>query len=191
MNITNRCTNNCQFCMRNFMNGVGGFNLKLRRDPRAREIISELQEVMNRKNWKEIVFCGFGEPTARLDCLLEVAWWITKYYGKLVSVRIDTNGHGYLLKRGWNVIKELKAAGVDKIGVSLNAYNKETYRQVCRPVLNDAYESVQIFIKHAKEDFDTEVTAVAIPEVEVQRVGKIAQELGAKFRIREHVPCSF
>ena len=70
--------------------------------------------------------------------------------------------------------EELKAADVDKISVSLNAHNKETHKQVRRPVFNDAYESVQIFIEHAKEDFDTEVTAVAIPEVDVQRVGKIA-----------------
>jgi len=191
LNITNRCTNNCYFCIRNFMNGVGGFNLKLKRDPTVAEIISELQVAINKKNWKEIVFCGFGEPTARLDCLLEVARWITKYYGKPVGVRIDTNGHGYLLNKGRHVIKELKAAGVDKISVSLNAHTKETYNQVCRPIFNDAYESVRGFIKKAKGDFGTEVTAVAIPEVDVQRVGEIAQELGVKFRIREYVPCFF
>ena len=50
-----------------------------------------------------------------------------------------------------------------------------------------AYENVRIFIKDAKDDFYTEVIAVAIPEVDVQRVGKIAEELGAKFRIRESV----
>jgi len=191
LNITNKCSNNCYFCIKNFTNGVGGFNLKLKRDPTVTEILSELQEVVNKKNWREIVFCGFGEPTVRLDCLLEVARWITKYYGKPVTVRIDTNGHGYLLNKGRKVTKELKAAGIDKISVSLNAHNEETYNQVCRPMFNDAYESVKEFIKKAKEDFDTEVTAVAIPEVDVQRVREIAQELGVKFRIRQHVPCFF
>ena len=80
-NITNMCTNR-HFCITNFMKGVGGFKLKLRGDPTAKEIISELQEVMSKKNWKEIVFCGFGDATARLDCLLEVAGWITRYYGR-------------------------------------------------------------------------------------------------------------
>ena len=99
LNINNRCSNNCYFCLRNFMNGISRFNLKLRREPAVAEVISELREIINRRNWDEIVFCGFGEPLERLDCLLEVVRWIRKYYGKPVSIRIDTNGHGYLLNK--------------------------------------------------------------------------------------------
>lgn len=73
LNITNKCSNNCYFCLRNFRDGVGGFNLKLGKEPSVNEVINELRKVVNLKNWNEIVFCGFGEPLERLDCVLEIA----------------------------------------------------------------------------------------------------------------------
>ena len=83
--------------MKNFLNGVGGFNLKLEKEPEFNEIIAELENVINRRNWHEIVFCGFGEPLERLDCVLEVSRWIRKHYGKIVTLRVDTNGQALLL----------------------------------------------------------------------------------------------
>jgi TatD family-associated radical SAM protein len=162
----------------------------LKRDPIFNEVTSELQKVINRRNWNEIVFCGFGEPMERLDCLLEIVRWIRKYYGKPVSIRLDTNGHGYLLNKGRDVIEELKAVSVNKVSVSLNAHDEETYNQVCRPKFNHAYENVQEFIKKAKGNFDIEVTAVPVPEVDIPRVKDIAQELGVNLRTRKYVPCS-
>ena len=188
LNLTNRCSNNCYFCIRNFWNGVGGFNLRLEREPSAAEVISELQEVINAESWGEIVFCGFGEPTERLDCLLEVTEWIRKYYGKPVSIRVDTNGQGYLLNSGRNIVGELKAAGVDKISVSLNAHDNKTYNRVCRPRFVEAYDNVLKFIVTAKGRFDVEVTAVAIPEADISRIRDLAHRLGTGFRIREYVP---
>ena len=90
LNITNSCSNNCYFCFRNFKNGVREFNLKLRGEPSSDELIKELEKVINKKNWKEVVFCGFGEPLERLNCVLEVTRWVRKYSGKVV--RVDTNG---------------------------------------------------------------------------------------------------
>jgi TatD family-associated radical SAM protein len=191
LNITNRCSNNCYFCLRNFKNGVGEFNLKLEREPSVTEVISNLQEVINRSNWKEIVFCGFGEPTERLDCVLEITRWIRKYYGKHAEIRIDTNGHGYLLNEGRDVVKELKEAGINRISVSLNAQDKETYNKVCRPKLNNAYQSILKFIERAKEHFGIEITAVTIPEVDISKVEQIAKQIGVKFRARQYIPCFF
>ncbi len=188
LNITNRCSNNCYFCLRNFEDGVGGFNLKLRKEPSANEVITELQKVINLKNWSEIVFCGFGEPMERLDCILDVSRWIRKNYGKIVNIRIDTNGQGYLLNKGREVIKELKGAGVDKISVSLNAHDKETYNEICKPAFNNAFESVLKFIEKAKESFDVEITAVAIPEVDISKIEEIARKMGVQFRVRKYLP---
>ena len=109
LNMTNRCSNNCIFCIRNFRNGVGGFNLKLSKEPSVAKVISELEEVIHKRNWNEIVFCGFGEPTERLDCLLEVARWIRRHYGKPLVVRVNTNGHGYALNAGRDVVEELES----------------------------------------------------------------------------------
>ena len=187
LNITNRCSNNCYFCLRNFLDGVGGFNLKLEEEPTISEIIADLENVINRRNWREIVFCGFGEPLERLDCVLEVSIWIRKHYGKIVTLRVDTNGQAFLLNKGRNVIEELKMAGVDKVSVSLNAHDKETYNQVCRPNFENAFESILEFVKKAKELLDVEVTAVRIPEVDISKAEQIAKEMGVKFRVREYI----
>jgi TatD family-associated radical SAM protein len=187
LNITSRCSNNCYFCLRNFRDGVGGFNLKLEKEPTRSEIISELEKVLNRKNWREIVFCGFGEPLERLDCVLEVSKWIKRHYGKIVTLRLDTNGQAFLLNKGRNVVEELKKACVDKVSVSLNAHDKETYNQVCRPAFENAFESVLDFIRKARELLEVEVTAVRIPEVDITKVGEIAKELDVKFRVREYI----
>jgi TatD family-associated radical SAM protein len=187
LNITNRCSNNCYFCFRRYKNGINGFNLKLLEEPTLSEITDELQTLVNRKPWKEIVFCGFGEPLEKLDHVLEVTKWIKKHFP--ITVRIDTNGQAYLSNKGKNVIEELKEAGVDKISVSLNAHNKETYNYVCKPKFQNAYESVIEFIKKARERFDTEITAVNIPEVDFSKVKETAEEMGVKFRLREYHPC--
>jgi len=187
LNITNRCPNNCYFCFRKFKDGIQGFNLKLIREPSPNEVIKKLQEIINRKNWREVVFCGFGEPLERLNCVLEVTRWIKKHSGKIV--RIDTNGQGYLLNKGREVIKELKEAGVDKISVSLNAHDKETYNQVCKPAFENAFEKVLEFIGKVSGEFDVEITTVTIPEVDIPKVREIARKLGVRFRIREYIPC--
>lgn len=187
LNITNRCPNNCYFCLRNFRNGVGGFNLKLEKEPSVAEVVMELGNVINEKNWREIVFCGFGEPLERLDCVLEVAGWIRRHYGKIVTLRVDTNGQGFLLNRERDVVRELKMAGVDKVSVSLNAHDKETYNQVCRPSFKNAFENVLEFIEKAKGLLDVEVTVVRIPEIDIQAAWEIAKRFGVKFRVRDYI----
>ncbi len=186
LNITNRCPNSCYFCFRRFKNGIQDFNLKLEKEPTTEEVIEELRKALNRKNWSEIVFCGFGEPLERLNLVLEVTRWVKKHSRK--TVRVDTNGQGYLLNKGRDVALELKEAGVDKVSVSLNAHNKETYNQICKPASEDAYEHVLEFIKKAKEaGLETEATAVTIPEIEISKVKELAEKLGVKFSVREYI----
>jgi cyclic pyranopterin phosphate synthase len=126
-------------------------------------------------------------PWKGWDCVLEVSRWIKQHYGKIVTIRVDTNGQAFLLNKGRNVVEELKMAGVDKVSISLNAHNEETYNQVCRPVFENAFESVLDFIKKARELLDVEVTAVRIPEVDISKAGEIAKGLGVKFRVREYI----
>lgn len=182
LNITNRCSNNCYFCFRNFISGVWGFNLKIHKEPTPNEIIKNLQMVINQRHWKEVVFCGFGEPTERLDCLLDVTKWIKNYHKSLV--RINTNGQAYLLNPGRGVINELKEAGLDKVSVSLNAHNKEVYNKISKPKFENAFESVLSFIEEVKRNLDTEITVVTIPEADIKKLKKIVGEEGIKFRKR-------
>ncbi|MEM0313714.1 MAG: TatD family nuclease-associated radical SAM protein [Candidatus Bathyarchaeia archaeon] len=188
LNITNQCPNRCYFCLRNFKDGVGGFNLKIQREPTVDEVLSKLQNAIDMRRWKEIVFCGFGEPLVRLDCVLEVSRRIRQNYGKIIAIRVNTNGQGYLLNKGRNVVEELKAAGVDRVSVSLNAHDKATYMEVCRPSFENAYENILEFIERAKKVLDVEVTAVTIPEVDLDKVAEIAAGMGVKFRIRPYIP---
>lgn len=189
LNITNRCSNHCYFCLRNFRRGIGGFDLKLRKEPSVSEVVRKLLEVIHRRHWREVVFCGFGEPLERLDCILSVTRWIKRC--SVSVVRVDTNGQGYLLNPGREVIRELKEAGVDRVSISLNAHNQETYQNVCRPELENAYESVVEFVEKAKEEMDTEITTAAIPEVNIRQVQETARKIGVQFRRREYSPLFF
>jgi TatD DNase family protein len=191
LNITNQCSNSCYFCFKHYKQGVGGFNLKLAQEPSVEQIISELSEVLHMRNWSEIVFCGFGEPTSRLDVLLEVAKWIRHNFGRPVQLRLDTNGHGYKLNPNRDIAKELKNAGIDKVSVSLNAQDKQTYNEACKPAFPDAYEAMLEFIKKAKTQLEVEATAVRIPEIDMQKTQAAAESLGVKFKIREYTPCFY
>lgn len=189
LNITNKCSNRCCFCISKFKKGVGGFNLKLTKEPSLPQIILELEKATHKKNWTELVFCGFGEPTQRLDLLLAISRWIRRKYRKPLIIRVNTNGHGYALNPNRNVAEELKIAGVNRVSVSLNAQNKETYDEICKPKIENAYEAVLDFIKKAKKTLDVEVTAVTTPEIELHEVESVAQKLGVKFRMRQYIPC--
>jgi TatD family-associated radical SAM protein len=188
LNITNKCSNRCFFCFRNFKRGVGDFTLKLDEEPSFGQVTMELGEAMRKKAWKEVVFCGFGEPTERLDLLLEVAQWIKRRSGN-VAIRLNTNGHGIALNADKDVVAELKAAGVDKVSVSLNAHNEETYNEICKPAFAGAYAAVLEFIEKAKGVLDVEVTAVTTPEVDLHKVEALAKRMGVKFRLRQCIPC--
>ena len=143
------------------------------------------------RRWDELVFCGFGEPTERLDVLLEVARWARQHYSRPLRIRVNTNGHGYVVNPGKDVAAELKAAGVDAVSVSLNAGDRETYREICRPTFADAYEAVIDFIRKAKPKLEVEVTAVRMPEVDIAKAEAVADGLGVKFRVREYIPCFY
>jgi len=188
LNITNQCSNNCYFCFRNYKDGIDKFRLKLTQDPTADEIIDNVKDVINRRQWREIVFCGFGEPLIRLDTVLEVTRWLKQYHAA-TTIRVDTNGQAQLFYKDRDVIGELKKAGVDRVSVSLNAHNQQTYEQICKPKFENAYNAILDFIRAAKAEFCTEVTAVTIPEVDLAKIEQMASDLGVKFRKRDYVPC--
>jgi TatD family-associated radical SAM protein len=191
LNITNRCSNNCYFCFRHYLRGIAGFHLKLKDEPCPERIIEQIERYMPMRRWKEVVFCGFGEPTMRLDCILEVTRWIKRYHPNM-KVRLDTNGHGYLLNPGRDAVKEIREAGINAVSVSLNGHDKKTYQYVCKPSLKDAYKSVLSFIVEAKRaNLEVEVTAVRIPEIDISKIQNLASQLGVKFRARDYIPCFY
>lgn len=180
LNITNRCTAACTFCVRYHTDFVKGHNLRLRKEPSAEEIIAEIGDLTR---FAEIVFCGYGEPLLRLDVVKAVAAEVKRKGGK---VRIDTNGHANLI-HGRDVLPEL-AGLVDAMSISLNAQNAELYARLVQPKFGEpTYEAVKDFIrKAAKYIPDVSATVVSVPEVDIEACRKIAEELGATLRVRDY-----
>lgn len=187
LNITNRCTNECPFCIRNLSRKFNQqYELWLEREPSAEEILTAIGDA---SKYKQIVFCGYGEPLLRLDVVKEVA-------GKLKGerreergerrIRIDTNGTANLFW-GRNILPELKGL-VDVVSVSLNAENAQVYERVCRPSFGEkTYAAVIDFIREAKKYIpEVEATVVNLPSIDKEACGRIAKELGVSFRIRPY-----
>ncbi|MBI5074713.1 MAG: YchF/TatD family DNA exonuclease [Nitrospirae bacterium] len=178
LNITNRCTNKCSFCVKFNSDFVKGHRLRLSHEPSAEELKTEIGDP---SRFREIVFCGYGEPLQRLDLVKEIAGWIKAGGGR---VRINTNGHANLIHKR-DIIPELKGL-VDSVSISLDAHDAETYNRICRPYFPDAYEEVVRFTRRIKEAVpDVQVTVVNLPEVDLIKCEELAKELGARFRVRE------
>jgi len=178
LNITNRCTNKCGFCVRFRTDYVKGHNLNLEKEPSADEVI---KAVGDPKLYKEIVFCGLGEPLLRLDVVKEVSSWVKQEGGR---IRINTNGHGNLI-HGRNIIPELQGL-VDSFSISLDAEDKEKYEAICKPVYKNAFQGVIDFIKEAKKYIpEVNATVVKLPEINIEKCRAIAEELGVELRVRE------
>lgn len=180
LNITNRCTAACTFCVRYHTDFVKGHNLRLGEEPTAEAVIKEIGDP---RRYAEIVFCGYGEPLLRLDAVKAVAAEVKRRGGK---VRIDTNGHATLIHKR-NILPEL-AGLVDAVSVSLNAQNAELYDKISQPKFGvNTYEAVKDFIREAKKHIpDVTVTVVSLPEVDVPACRKIADDLGVKLRVRQY-----
>ena len=184
LNLTQRCTADCVFCTRLTKPVVQGYNLALKREPTAKEVWESIDNV---KNYDEIVFCGFGEPTLRLSVIKEVAQKIKENGGR---VRLNTNGHGNVINKR-NILPELSGL-VDEISVSLNTDNSESYDEICQPLpmfRNGIYDKIKEFIVEAKK-YIPEVQASIVTHQknvdEVQCENIINKEFGVKYRARRY-----
>lgn len=183
LNITNRCRNSCSFCLKNYCTGISGYRLWLKKEPTIKDVWDSLNEELKDSD-KEIVFCGFGEPTVRFDMVLELTRMIKEIYPYL-HIRLNTDGLTQLQNVNRKVAKELKKAGINSISISLNAENQEKYNKLCNPSLTGAYDAVLDFAKDCRDVFSqVRLSVVNISDIDIQQCKKIANELGCKFFIR-------
>ena len=180
INLTNACSNSCDFCIRNYKDGMADYNLWLTKDPTAKEIIELLGDVTK---YDEVVFCGYGEPTYRLDELSEIGRYVKSFGTK---VRLNTNGHALLIN-GEGAMEKLVGA-VDIISVSLNEATKEGYDKICHPIFEDGFSAMIDFTKKAvlTGAFSSVRMSVMdiIGEENVQKCRKLAQSVGAELFVR-------
>lgn len=189
VNLTNRCPCACEFCLRrNSSPGMFGSEpLWLEREPSVEEVVASI-ESRNLADFTEIVFCGYGEPTERLDDLLAVAGHIRRNHPAM-PVRINTNGLSDLI-HGEPTAAKLKGL-VDTVSISLNTPDPEEYLKLCRPKFGLA--SWQAMVDFAKDCRDS------VPEVVMTIVGSpvttpetqakckaITDSLGVSLRIRPY-----
>ncbi len=179
LNITNRCSNRCSFCVRYSSPFVKGHFLKLDHEPTFDEI---LQAVGDPGRFREVVFCGYGEPAMRLDVLKQVAQYLKQTGSR---VRLDTNGQGNLIN-GRNILPELEGL-VDELSISLNTASAAQYNSMCRPSFGrEAYPAVIEFTKQAKAAIGpVTLTAIDMPGIDLGACRKLAGELGMGLRIRQ------
>jgi len=183
LNITNSCTNNCSFCVRNYCSGLSGYKLWLDREPTADEVWSAFRGEVKESD-KEVVWCGFGEPTIRLDTVLDLTRRIKQEHPHL-KIRLDTDGTAQLRNSDREVARELRDAGIDSVSISLNAESKEKYDELCKPSLTGAYHAVLDFAKDCRRYFSqVRLTVVKVEGIDISKCKGIAEQLGCDFKIR-------
>jgi TatD family-associated radical SAM protein len=179
LNITNSCTLECVFCPKSRSDyRLGKQDLQLSRRPEAGDIIAAVPDPAKHA---EVIFSGFGEPTLRLNVLLEVARDLKARGGR---VRVDTDGLANLV-HDRNVLGSM-AGVVDSLSVSMNAQNEAVYEQYCQPNLPGSYDAMLAFLRDATH-YVPHVTATAIiglRGVDISACRRIAEQAGADFRGR-------
>ena len=179
INMTNRCTLRCTFCPKfNHLWNVKGYLLRLKSEPSVRQII---KSVGDPNQYKEVIFCGLGEPTLRLNDLLDIA---KQLKDKGARIRLNTDGLANAVYE--KDITPLLAGNIDALSISLNANNAQLYNKHCRPLVDGAFEHVQKFIRAAARHVpDITITAIdGLRDVNISACEKIATDLAVKFRRR-------
>jgi TatD DNase family protein len=180
INMTIRCNADCVFCDRKGEAVIKGHNLRIDREPTPREVIESIGDPTR---YREIVFCGYGEPTIRLDALKEVAAWVKARGGK---TRINTDGHGNVLNKR-NIVPEL-AGLIDAVSISLNSTDPAQYGALMRL---DGAKYFAAMIEFAKEAVKViphvVMTVVDLDEVDKEKARSLVEnEIGATFITRPY-----
>lgn len=185
VNMTNRCPCACTFCLRNNcdeLNGSG--NLWLDREPSVEEVKAEFDK-FSPDGYQDIVFCGYGEPTERLEDVLEVAAYVKSKFGK--KTRINTNGLANLIYN--KDVTPMFEGKMDAVSISLNTPDPQKYLELTRNKFGlESFDAMLAFARDVKK-YVPSVTMTTvestISQQEEEKCRKICEELGVTYRIRK------
>lgn len=185
INLTNRCTNHCKFCVRNGKDSYYGHNLRLEKEPTADEVLDLFKAEHEGKKYNEVVFCGFGEPTFRIDEIAIIGAYVRS---KGYTVRLNTNGQGNLIN-GYDITDKLVGA-VDKVNVSLNMPTAKEYDEICHSVYKEkAFDALLSFAKECvKKGLKVTLSVVdCIGKEKVEKSKKLCEENGLTIKVRSYL----
>ncbi len=189
VNLTNRCPCACTFCLRQTRDGMNDSgSLWLKREPTVEEVKQEFEKFDKdgslSERYREVVFCGFGEPTERLQELLEIAGFVKERYG--LPVRVNTNGLSDLI-HGKPTAPMFKGY-VDVISISLNTPDREEYYKLTRSKFGEkSFDALLAFAGEVKEYVPKVVLTTVettISAEEEARCRELCQRIGVTYRIR-------
>ena len=186
LNLTNKCSNGCDFCVRNERTSYYGNYLWLQKgEPTAAQVIAQINGLGDLTRYKEAVFCGFGEPTYRMEVLVEVAEYL---HEKGIATRLNTNGQGNLINKR-DIIPDL-VGRIDLVNVSLNASCYEKYQKICRSMFREAgFDGMVEFAKNCKrQGVNVRFSIVdCIGEEEVEACKRLAASVNVPLYIRDYI----
>lgn len=185
VNTTNRCDCSCTFCLRTTGDRVGDSGpLWLEREPTREEILADIQK-RDLSQYQELVFCGYGEPTYRLEDILWVAGQVKGC--SHIPIRMDTNGHSDLIHG--RPTAHLFAGKFDVLSISLNRATAEDYQATCRSQYGEAsFQAMLDFTREAVKYVPKVIMTVVdtMPPEEIEACRKLCQSLGAVYRVRAY-----
>ena len=186
VNLTNKCSNGCDFCVRNERTSYYGNYLWLRHgDPTAEKVIAAANAMGDLSRFKEVVFCGFGEPTYKVAEMVALCDY---FHEKGLKTRLNTNGQGNLINKR-DIVPELKDK-VDFVNISLNASCVEQYQPICRSQFGEAgFAGLIEFAKLCRRNgVPCRFSIVdCIGEDEVEACKRLAQSVNIPLYIRDYI----
>lgn len=183
VNLTNKCSGRCVFCVRNKKDGVGESKLVLDRDPTLQELKDAI-DAFDFTGYDELIFCGYGEPTCALENLLKTAAYFRS--GHSQKIRLNTNGLGSLYN-GRDILPELCSV-IDSFSVSLNAPNAQRYQELVRPIYENAFDAVLSFAENARKAGKEVVFSVVtvLSEEEIAQCRELAENMNIALKVRKY-----
>ena len=188
VNMTNKCSNHCEFCIRNNGDGAyGSDSLWLVREPTLEEALESVFS-HDLTKYPELIFCGYGEPSYRLNDAVIIARAVKEKYPK-IKIRINTNGHSDLIHQCDT--SPMYEGAFDVVSISLNTPSAKRYQEICHSVYGEeSHEALITFAKNVKKHVPTVILSVVrqtLTEDEIDQCKAIASDAGVTLRIREYI----
>lgn len=186
INLTNKCSNGCDFCVRNERTSYYGNYLWLRHgEPTTEKVIAAIKQLGELSQFKEAVFCGFGEPTYKVAEMVELCEY---FHEKGLKTRLNTNGQGNLINKR-DIVPELKGK-IDLVNVSLNASCAEKYQKICRSQFKElGFDALVEFAKLCRKNGVACRFSIVdcIGEAEVEACKKLAESVRIPLYVRKYI----